>query len=300
MATPGARPEPPLVVIVGPTASGKSALAMEVAERHNGEIICADSRTIYQEMDIGTAKPSREDRARVPHWGLDLVCPGGRYTAADFQQYARQAIVDIRARGRLPILVGGTGLYVDAVLLDYEFGVDADPVRRRALELLSVEELQEYCRNNNVVLPRNDRNPRHLIRAIEQKTINTKRRERPDEMTIVVGVATEMPMLTMHIRQRIEHMLSDGVVEEAIKLGKKYGWKSEAMTGNVYRYIAEMTEEGRVQLPSDAVDKIATKDRQLAKRQMTWLRRHEWIYWGNQRDVRDYIEAALGRAGVVE
>ena len=101
----------PLVVIVGPTASGKSTLAIELAEQYGGEIICADSRTIYTGMDIGTAKPSAEDQARVPHWGLDLVQPGEPFSAADFKVYAEQKIADIRSRGRIPFLVGGTGLY---------------------------------------------------------------------------------------------------------------------------------------------------------------------------------------------
>src|ERR1044071_7035484 len=98
----------PLIVIVGPTASGKTALAIEIAEKYNGEIICADSRTIYKGMDIGTAKPTVEERTRVPHWGLDLVEPGERFTVADFKHYADKKIDDIRERGRIPFLVGGT------------------------------------------------------------------------------------------------------------------------------------------------------------------------------------------------
>jgi tRNA dimethylallyltransferase len=146
--------EAPLIVIVGPTASGKSALAMQLAERFGGEIICADSRTVYKGMDIGTAKPSAEDQARVPHHGLDLVEPGERFSAVDFKNYATQTIADIRARGKIPFLVGGTGLYVDAVIFDYHFG-QADPELRAKLEALSLEELHEYCRNNNIKLPEN-------------------------------------------------------------------------------------------------------------------------------------------------
>ena len=104
---------PPLVVIAGPTASGKTGLAISVAERFNGEIICADSRTIYRGMDVGTAKPTADDRARVPHWGVDLVDPGDRFTAADFKEYPNAKIADIRNRQKIPFLVGGTGLYID-------------------------------------------------------------------------------------------------------------------------------------------------------------------------------------------
>ena len=289
----------PLLVIVGPTASGKSSLAMRIAQEFHGELICADSRTIYKGMDIGTAKPSLEDQAIVPHWGLDVVEPGERFTAADFKFLAQQMIAEIRGRGHIPIIVGGTGLYVDGVIFDYDF-VETNPKLRAKLEVMSLEELQEYCKNNNILLPENHQNRRYVIRAIERENVSSKRLAAPIDNCIVVGINTESGVLRKRIEERAEQLFENGMVEEAKKLGKKYGWKSEAMTGNVYRYIADMTEEGRVPLPSDAVDKMATKDRQLAKRQLTWLRRHVWIYWGNQRDVRDYIEAALGRAGVVE
>src|SRR4051812_9831711 len=112
----------PLIVIVGPTASGKTALAIEIAKLFNGEIICADSRTIYRGMDAGTAKPTTRERSIVPHWGLDLVEPGDSFSVADFKSYALNKITEIRARNHIPLLVGGSGLYVDAVLFDYQFG----------------------------------------------------------------------------------------------------------------------------------------------------------------------------------
>src|ERR1700758_1680789 len=163
----------PLVVIVGPTASGKTKLAVELAEKFGGEIICADSRTVYRGMNIGTAKPTEEERRRVPHWGLDLVDPDQRFTAADFKSYAEQKISEIRARGRMPFLVGGTGLYIDGVIFDYRFGTAPDEKLRAQLEKMSLEELHEYCAKNNIMLPENDKNKRYVIRAIEQKSINT-------------------------------------------------------------------------------------------------------------------------------
>ena len=119
MVAAGQRPK--LLAIVGPTASGKSAWALDVASKYEGEIICADSRTIYSGMDIGTAKPSNKEQARVPHWGLDLVEPGQRYNVHQFKTYAEAKIKNIQGRGKLPILAGGTGLYIDAVLFDYKF-----------------------------------------------------------------------------------------------------------------------------------------------------------------------------------
>jgi tRNA dimethylallyltransferase len=127
------------VVVVGPTASGKTATALRIARELNGEIICADSRTVYKYMDIGTAKPTKEERAEIPHWGLDLVEPGQKFSAADFQRYALRKISEIRERGHLPILVGGTGLYIDGVIFDYQFGKPQPKVRRQ-LEALSLDE----------------------------------------------------------------------------------------------------------------------------------------------------------------
>lgn len=108
-------------VILGPTASGKTGVAIEIAREVGGEIICADSRTIYRGMDVGTAKPSAEEQAGVPHWGLDLVWPGERFTVADWKSYAEAKIAEIKARGRVPLVVGGTGLYIDALVYDYSF-----------------------------------------------------------------------------------------------------------------------------------------------------------------------------------
>jgi tRNA dimethylallyltransferase len=283
--------EAPLVVVVGPTASGKTAYAIEMARAVGGEIICADSRTIYAGMDIGTAKPTAEERALVPHWGLDLVEPGERYTVADFKQYTNRKIAEIRARGNVPFLVGGTGLYVDAVLFDYQFGDEVDPGLRSRLEDLSLQQLHEYCFNNNIELPSDSRNKRRLIRVIERKGAERTGDEQLMSNTIVVGIATDRSELRTRISFRAEQILTNGVVEEATLLGKKYGWKSEAMTGNVYPLIRSyLTGELR---DTQLVDKFSTSDWQLAKRQLTWLRRNPHIYWGTAAELRPYVEAAL-------
>lgn len=279
----------PLIVIVGPTASGKTGLAVKLAKRFNGEVISADSRAIYTGMDIGTAKPSAEERDGVVHWGFDLVDPGRRFTAADFKDYAEKKIADIRQRGKIPIVAGGTGLYVDSILFDYQFGRVGDEEQRRNLELLSIEQLHDYCVKNNIMLPENAQNKRYVIRAIEQNGINHKRREKIIDNTIVVGIATDRDQLRAKIRLRAEQMLTNGVVEEATLLGEKYGWESEAMTGNIYPLVS-LYLSGRLS-GEEMIDKFTTLDWRLAKRQLTWLKRNPYIYWGNSEQLQEYIAA---------
>lgn len=281
----------PLVVIVGPTASGKSALAIELAEQYGGEIICADSRTIYKGMDIGTAKPSTEDQARVPHWGLDLVTPGQTFSAADFKAYAEQKIAEIRSRGRIPFLVGGTGLYVDAVIFDYQFGPAANPKQRAALEAMSLEQLHHYCIENNITLPENDQNKRYVIRAIELKSITTKRRYSPVENTIIVGIATDRDVLRERIVNRATALFDAGMIDEARQIGDQYGWDSEAMTGNIYRLVAAM-HRGEL-TEAEVRERFVTADWQLAKRQLTWLKRNPYIVWLSSDDAKNYIAPSL-------
>ncbi|MFZ2836031.1 MAG: tRNA (adenosine(37)-N6)-dimethylallyltransferase MiaA [Candidatus Saccharimonadales bacterium] len=285
--------QPPLIVIAGPTASGKTGLSIELAKKYNGEIVCADSRTIYRGMDIGTAKPTLQERQGVVHWGLDLVEPGEQFSAADFKAYADEKIADIRRRGRVPFLVGGTGLYIDAVIFNYQFGNLADPVLRAQLEQLSVEQLQQHCINNNVELPENKQNKRYLIRAIEQKSINHKRSTAVDDNTIVVAIATDRDVLRTRIEQRTEQFFDNGVVEEATMLGKKYGWENEAMTGNIYplvnRYLkSELSLE-------EMKEKFTTLDWRLAKRQITWLRRNSEVKWLSLTDAENYLHTVLAK-----
>jgi tRNA dimethylallyltransferase len=277
----------PLVVITGPTASGKTALAIEVAEKFAGEIICADSRTIYTGMDIGTAKPTTEERARVPHWGLDLVRPGEYFSAADFKIYAEEKIKEIRSRGHLPLLVGGTGLYIDSVLFNYQFGPVVDVARRAELEKMSLEELYEYCEKNNIDLPENERNKRYVVRAVELKNVTVKRRNKPIDNCFVVGIDTDRDILRTRIRDRTEQLFGDNVVGEATILGKRYGWNNEAMTGNVYPLVRSYLED-RISL-DEVKDKFTTLDWRLAKRQLTWLRRNPYIRWGSLFDTREYL-----------
>jgi tRNA dimethylallyltransferase len=281
----------PLVVIVGPTASGKTALAVTLAKKFGGEIICADSRTVYKGMDIGTAKPTLRERTEVPHWGIDLVEPGESFNAADFKGYATRKIEEIRGRGNIPFLVGGTGLYVDAVVFDYKFGSKADPARRLELEALSLGELQDYCRIRNIKLPENSENKRYVIRAIERQGQSASRKVEPISSSFIVGIATDKDVLLSQIRSRTEQIFANGVVEETDRLSRKYGWESEAMTANIYQVLRAHLE-GKLSL-EQAKEKFTTLDWQLAKRQLTWLRRNTYITWLPRSEVVTYIETLL-------
>ena len=281
----------PLIVIVGPTASGKTSLAIKIARQFSGEIICADSRTIYKGMDIGTAKPTSQEQADVPHWGIDLVEPGEYFSAADFKQYALQKIDEIRARGRIPLLVGGTGLYVDAIIFDYTFGPPASQAKRRKLANLTLEQLYDYCYKHNVKLPENNKNKRYIIHAIEQNGSTSAINRIPMPESIIVGISTDRDVLRTRIRARSEQLFDDSVVEEATLLGKRYGWNSEAMTGNIYPLV-HLYLKGELSLEEVKI-KFTTLDWRLAKRQLTWLRRNPFIHWGDIHELQKYIADAL-------
>ncbi|MFC2639500.1 MAG: tRNA (adenosine(37)-N6)-dimethylallyltransferase MiaA [Candidatus Saccharibacteria bacterium] len=281
----------PLIVIVGPTASGKTSLSINLAEIYGGEIICADSRTVYKDMDIGTAKPSYEDCQRVPHWGIDLVYPYEYFSAAEFKQYSLKKIEDIRSRNKIPFLVGGTGLYIDAIVFDYKFGNKSDVKKRTLLEKLTIEELWEYCSKNNIELPDNYNNKRYVIRCIEQGGINNSRKVEINNNIIVVGISTDRDNLRKRIKDRIEQFFDNNVVEEARILGKIYGWDNRAMSGNIYPILHKYIDN-EINIEEAKVE-IFYRDWHLAKRQMTWFRRNKNIEWLELNQVPSYIYSRM-------
>lgn len=283
----------PLIVITGPTASGKTGLAIALAEKYGGEIVCADSRTIYRGMDIGTAKPTAEERARVPHHLLDAVEPGERYTVADFQRDASQAIADIRSRGKVPFLVGGTGLYVDAITLEYQWPeYRSDVATQEALAEKSIDELQSMLKKQHIATPENSRNKRHLINALQRAGASGRALDQPRETTFVVAIATDRSVLEERIRVRATEMFETGVISEGVLLAEKFGWSSEAMTSNIYP-ITRRVIDGDIS-EQEAIELFVIKDRQLAKRQVTWLKRHAFVQWLSLDEAGPYIETILG------
>ena len=281
----------PLIVIVGPTASGKTSLAIQLAKKYRGEIICADSRTVYRGMNIGTAKPSLEEQQEVSHWGLDLVDPGDSFSVSQFKDYVRQKIKEIRSRGNIPFLVGGTGLYIDSVIFDFQFGAKYSKEKRANLQEMTISELQQYCVNHDVALPENSKNKRYLIRAIERAGKKPSGLEVPLSNTIVVGITTGKQLLRQRITDRAKKMFKDGVVEETIGLANNAGWCNEAMTGNVYPIIKKLIEK---EIDEDqAIREFIVSDVNLVKRQLTWFRRNPFIEWGDVHSCEQYLSRVL-------
>ena len=268
---------PPLIVIVGPTASGKSDLAMKLAQQFNGEIIAADSRTIYKGLDIGSAKPTKADQTLIKHHLLDVVSPNQAYSAARFQKDAILAVEDIYKRGKLPIMVGGSGLYIDSVIFNYEFSPAADQKLRTKLAELSLSDLQKKAIELGITEDDiNFQNRRHLQRAVEAGGVK-KHNRHLRENTHVIGLEINKEQLAKRISERIDAMVAKGLIEEVKGLINRYGSDNEAMTGIGYRALAKYFN-GQMSL-DDAIANFKRGDLLLAKKQMTWFRRNKYIHW---------------------
>jgi tRNA dimethylallyltransferase len=282
-----------IVVIVGETASGKSGLAMELAKRFDGELICADSWTVYKDFDIGTAKPTAQERAVVRHHLLDVADPRQGFSAVKFQQLAQEAIQDIQSRGKLPIIVGGTGLYVDSVLFDYKFLPAPEPGLRDALSALTLNELLQRAHETGLDTTAVDtRNKRRLIRLIENNGSQPTKSALRDN-TLVLGIAVDREHLRQRVEQRVDAMLAAGLEAEVQLLAEHYGWEAEPMKGIGYREWRPYFEP----VPALKQDIGQTRERiiaatmGLAKRQRTWFKRNDRIQWLQQPNtVADSVE----------
>lgn len=283
----------PLIVIVGPTASGKSAVALKIAKEFGGEIISADSRTIYKGANIGTAKPTAGDQSAVRHWGLDLVEPGERFTVSDFKNYAEAAIKDIRQRGKLPVIGGGTGLYVEALLFDYELRPAYDPALRAKLAGKTTEGLQKIIQDKGYKLPENSSNKRHLIRIIETKGQEPiKKPLRTD--AAVFGIMPSREELRGRITARVEAMFTGGLLDEVRGLKARYGSAKVERSGIGYGPVLRFLENGLTL--EQAKKEFVRGDWQYARRQITWWKRHQFVqWWSDQSNCYEAIKGYLDR-----
>lgn len=268
--------DPPLIVILGETASGKTSLSLQLAQRFSGEIIAADSRTVYKGMDIGTAKPTLAEQEQVPHHLLDITTPDLPITAAQYKVLAQAAIADISGRGKIPFMVGGTGLYIDAVLFDFTFRQQSDPKERRKLQELSVEELQGRLQEAGIPLPLNERNPRHLIRQLETRGEVAKAQDLRHN-TLILGMQIDREVLKERIRLRTETMFAAGLEQEARTLSESYGWRVPAMQTIGYQEF-EPYFSGKHPL-EEVKQEIVRNTIRFAKRQRSWFRRNKAIHY---------------------
>jgi tRNA dimethylallyltransferase len=266
-----------IIFIVGPTASGKSNLAMEVARNLGGEIICADSQTIRRNLDIGTAKPSKSDQAEIPHYMLDIIDPYDSFSVNEFKNLATKAIKDIQKRNKYPIVVGGTGLYIDSLFFDYKFDeINDNQEYKNELELMSVAELQKIIIDRNYLMPENKNNPRHLIGIILREG-RVRSNIKPIKDSFIFGLMPEDEVLKKRISDRIDIMFDEGLIDEAKKIIKIYGQPKHSIDAIGYPIIIDYIE-GKISI-EDAKKLFKTGDWQYARRQKSWFKRNEHIIW---------------------
>lgn len=274
-----------LIAVVGATASGKTALAIELAGRVNGEIICADSRTVYRRADIGTAKPSLAQQKQIRHHLLDVVDIDQAFSVADFKQLADSAIKDIRKRGKIPILVGGSGLYIDAVLYDYQFRTLLNPGARDVYQDSTVEELQLELKRRNIPLPENSRNKRYLLRSLEAgPQISNSLKLRDD--TLILGLDIEKEELKNRSHKRAQEMYRGGLLPEIMDLSREYGWDNVVMRAPAYHAFRGVAE--KTMTVNEAIEQCVQLDLKLAKKQRTWFSRNKSTHWVP--DPSKYVE----------
>ena len=275
-----------VIAVVGATASGKTSYAIDLARKIDGEIISADSRLVYKGMDIGTAKPTIEEMQGIPHYMIDVVEPEFNYSAGLYAKEAKKCIEDIVSRGKVPIVVGGTGLYYRVLLENYDLpDVKPDYELRENLYKYSCEELLEMLLNldekagNSV--EKNDK--KKLIRYIEiikltGKPLDLARGKRDKEFDVEwIGLNFPREILYDRINKRVDQMIELGLVEETQELLEKHGRISNITDTIGYREIISYLD-GELSL-DDAKDKLKQNTRNYAKRQLTWFRKNEEIKW---------------------
>lgn len=271
-----------VIAVVGPTASGKTAFAVDLAEKIGGEIISADSRLVYKGFDIGTAKPTLDERRGIPHYMIDIAEPEVDYSAGLYVHEAKRIIEDIQSRGKVPIIAGGTGLYINILLMNYDLPkVEPDYELR---EVLKLEEdlpaiLAELDPETAQLIDKNDR--KKLIRAIEiVKTTGKpiqRRKNNPEYEIEWIGLNYPRDVLYDRINRRVDLMFEAGLIDETKNLLQKHGRIPNLLYTIGYQEVIQYLD-GVLTL-GEAVDKLKQNTRRYAKRQLTWFRKNPAINW---------------------
>ena len=296
--------KPKVIVICGPTASGKTALSIELAKKINGEIISSDSMQIYKDMNIGTAKPSKEEMQGIKHYMIDFVEPDKRYSVADFKKDAEKAIEDILTKGKVPIVVGGTGLYVDSLIygieyqelqFDEQYRKDLEErVLNEGLEVL-YDEAKQIDPQAMEKISHNDQ--KRILRVLEiykatgktkteQEVESRKKGVKYDYKVFAINMDRET--LYKRINKRVDIMIEQGLIQEVEKLLKKYKDFPTAMQGLGYKEVVEYLQGKTTK--EEMIEKIKMETRRYAKRQITWFKKNKQTIWIGPHDLQKILD----------
>ena len=285
--------KPTVYVIGGPTASGKSKLAVELAKKINGEIISADSMQIYKDMNIGTAKITNQEMQGIKHYLIDFISPEQRYSVSSFKKDAEDAIEKILSNGKTPIIVGGTGLYIDSLIYGIEFQDEKidTKYREKLNKIAEIEGLEKLYKKAQKIDPEamakisaNDK--KRIIRVLEiyHKTGKTKteqeKESRKNEVKYnykVFAITIPREKLYERINKRVDQMLEQGLIEEVEKILEKYSYFPTAMQGLGYKEVIEYLENKITK--EEMIEKIKKETRHYAKRQITWFKKNKETIW---------------------
>lgn len=300
--------KPKVIVICGPTASGKTSLSIELAKQINGEIVSCDSMQIYKDMTIGTAKPTKEEMDGIKHYLLDFVSPDQRYSVAEYKKDAENAIEKIISEGKVPIVVGGTGLYLEALIYNIEYqnieedmeyrnklyeiereqGLSklyemASKIDSKAMEKISPNDKKRICRVLEIY---------HLTGKTKTELEEESRKNEPKYNYKLFGITMDREKLYERINLRVDIMINQGLIDEVKNLLEKYNNFPTAMQGLGYKEVVEYLN-GLI-TKDEMIDKIKMETRRYAKRQLTWFRKYKNLIWINGLDdVQNNIKIIL-------
>ncbi len=272
------------LVIVGPTAVGKSETAVELAKKYNGEIISGDAFQVYKKMNIGTAKVSKDVQAEIVHHGIDICDYKVDYNVVKFQKMARESIKEIKSRGKLPIIVGGSGLYIQAVLFDYRFNeVEGFETLKLKNEELTNEELRKNIKKMRIKLNHSDLNNHRRLVIIATKLeldipINDNGQKAVYDNFQIIGLTDKREIIYERINNRVDQMIKDGLVKEVEQF--EYNYPSQKAIGykEIHSYLNKVTSL------DEAIELTKKNSRNYAKRQYTWYNNKMHVLWYSKKD----------------
>jgi tRNA dimethylallyltransferase len=291
-----------VLIILGPTATGKSSLAVKLAKKYNGEVISADSRQVYKGLNIGTGKITKKEMRGIPHYMLDVISPKKVFSVSDWQKQTKKIVEDILSRGKLPIICGGTGFYIQSIVDNITLPeVPPNKVLRKKLEGKTLLELNTILKKLDKKRCENidTKNPVRLIRAIEiatklGKVPTLQRAQGKDSLEFLqIGLTLPDKELKNKINKRLLSRIKSGMIKEAQNLHKNgLSWKRMRQLGLEYRYLADYVEKRMTE--TEFIQKLETEIWRYAKRQMTWFRRDKEIKWFTPNQMKK-IEEEINR-----